>query len=160
MTSACRPGISNALIVPSTTASASTCHTWTRPESVSSRQRECLEHGKRLRHDDQLVAREAVGRQAAQRAQRKHRDLRAEPGRAQQPLRVGQAVDQPGLRHVLHPGPHQRDDLAADEQPEIAVAQRPKRVRDAGSRLTDFRQLPGNGQRRFLPGLYRRSHRL
>jgi hypothetical protein len=41
---------------------------------------------------------------------------------------VRQAVDEPCLRHVLHPGAYQRDSLAGDEQSEIAVPQSPERL--------------------------------
>ena len=123
MISDCRAGISNALMQPSITAKASTCQTCTRPEIVSSREAQGLEHRKRLGHDDQFPARIAVGRQAAQASEGEDGDLRAEPRRAQQQFGVGQPVDQPGLRHVLHPGADQGNDLAGDEEAEVAVPQ-------------------------------------
>jgi len=70
-----------------------------------------------------LFSRSAVGRQSAQRPQREDRDLRAEPGCAEQQLRVCQAVDKPTLGDVLHPGPDERDDLTGDEEAKIAVPQ-------------------------------------
>ena len=42
----------------------------------------------------------------------------AEPERV-----VGQLEDEPGLGDLLHPGPDQRDRLAAEEQPVVAVAE-------------------------------------
>ena len=36
---------------------------------------------------------------------------------------MGQAVDQPGLRRVLHPRAHQRDELAGEEQAVVAMTE-------------------------------------
>ena len=47
----------------------------------------------------------------------------AKPTSAEEQRRVRQAVDQPRLRHLLHPRPDQRDQLAAEEEPEVAVTE-------------------------------------
>jgi hypothetical protein len=41
-----------------------------------------------------------------------------------------EAVDEPGLGYVLHPGTDQRDDLTGSEEAEVAVAQRAKGLLD------------------------------
>ena len=112
------------------------------------RQREGLQHRQGLSDDDHLAAGKAVGRDPAQRSQGEHGDLRAEPCGPEQKLGVGQAVDQPALRHVLHPGADQRDDLAADEQAEIAVPQGAEGVRNAAGR-----KFRGQRQGWILPEL-------
>src|SRR5262249_1359818 len=67
--------------------------------------------------------REAVGREAAQRAQREDCNLRAEPRGPQQEFRMRETVNQPPLRRVLHPGADEGNDLPANEEPEIAMPQ-------------------------------------
>ena len=116
------------------------------------RQGERLQHGQRLCHDDHLAAGKTVGRDPAQRSQGEHGDLGAEPCGPEQKFRVGEAVHQPALRHVLHPGADQRDDLAADEEAEIAVPQGSKGVRNAAGR-----KLRGQRQGWILPELWRRN---
>ena len=64
-----------------------------------------------------------VGHGAAQRGQQKNRDLAREAHHAEQCGRTSEPVDQPGLRHRLHPGSDERNQLAADEEPVIAVAE-------------------------------------
>ena len=51
------------------------------------------------------------------------RDLAGETDQPQQDGRAGQPVDQPRLRHGLHPGADQRDELAAEEELEVPVFQ-------------------------------------
>ena len=154
MTSAWRPGISKALITPSRAGERQHVPDLHAPREGERRQREGLQHGQGLGHDDQLAAGKAVGRDPAQRSQGEHGDLRAEPCGAEQKFRMGQAIHQPALRHVLHPGADQRDDLAADEEAEIAVPQGAKRVwKPAG------RKFRGQRQAGSSPNCYRRrSH--
>jgi hypothetical protein len=85
-------------------------------------QAESLQQRERLRNDHELPPRVAVGSEAAQAAEREDRDLRAEPGGAEQQFRMRQPVDEPRLRHILHPGADERDGLAADKEPEVPVA--------------------------------------
>ena len=50
-------------------------------------------------------------------------NLSRESDYAEQECRTRHAIDEPGLRDVLHPGADQRDELAAEEELEIAMAQ-------------------------------------
>src|SRR5437899_3453157 len=50
--------------------------------------------------------------------------------------RVRQLEHEPGLADALHPGADQRDELAGDEQPEVAVGEGPEAPGDAGHRCT------------------------
>jgi CRISPR/Cas system endoribonuclease Cas6 (RAMP superfamily) len=85
------------------------------------RQRESQQHGGRLGGDDQAVAAVAVGHDASRGRQQEHRNLGSKPGRAQQHRRSREPVNQPRLRHILHPGADEGDELAGKEEPEIAV---------------------------------------
>ena len=53
----------------------------------------------------------------------KDRDLARETDCTQKERRFCDAIDEPRLRHTLHPGAGQGDDLSAKEKLEIAVAQ-------------------------------------
>src|SRR5262249_59078973 len=50
--------------------------------------------------------------------------------------RVRQLEHEPGLADTLHPGADQRDELAGDEQPEVAVGEGPEGPGDAGHQCT------------------------
>ena len=69
----------------------------------------------------------AIGRDPAQWGKKKYRDLTGKSHRPQQQRRTRQPIDQPRLRHALHPGADQRDQLAAEEELEVAMTQRPPR---------------------------------
>ena len=135
MISDCRAGISNALIQPNITAKAITCHTCTRPEMRQQGEPERLQERKRLGQGDQFPARIAVGGEPAKAAQGEHRDLRAEPCRAQQQLGMRKPVNQPGLGDILHPGADEGNGLAGNEQPEIPVPQRAEGLPEAGAEV-------------------------
>ena len=89
---------------------------------------ERLEHRQCLGDDDEISTGVSIRRQSAEGSEGKDRDLAAEPGCAEQQLRVCQTVDEPALGDGLHPGADQGDDLAADEEAEIAVAEGAERV--------------------------------
>ena len=123
MTSAWRPGISKALMMPSNPASVSTCQTWMRPESVrAASTKACSIDSVWVTMTTFWREKRSAG-QAAERAEGEDGDLGAEPGGAEQQFGVGEAVDQPALGHILHPGADQGDDLPGEEEAEIAVAQ-------------------------------------
>ena len=67
----------------------------------------------RRHHDAVPVARSATVPPTGQPGSR---DLRREPDGAEQRGRSGEPVDQPGLRHRLHPGADERDQLSRDEE--------------------------------------------
>ena len=54
--------------------------------------------------------------------------------------RMRQAVDEPGLRRVLHPRAHQRDELAGEEQAVVAMAKDLEQARAA--RMRRARRVP------------------
>jgi hypothetical protein len=69
---------------------------------------------------------------APERGEEEDRKLAGKADTAQQQWRVRQAVDQPGLGHGLHPCADERDQLSAEEQLEIAVAQGAQGGRPSG----------------------------
>ena len=91
-------------------------------------------HGQRARHGaarhcrglDRLLDRGAAGGQAHQRHRLDSLDHHHRCGsdrrhRAEQKLRVSDLVDIPAHRSLLHPGADERDELAPEEQPIIAM---------------------------------------
>jgi len=84
------------------------------------------QHGGRLGLEQDAAAVEAVGHQASQRDDQEDGNLRGKADHPQLHRRAGQAVDQPGLRHGLHPGADQRDHLPRGEKAEVPVAQGPE----------------------------------
>ena len=67
------------------------------------RQNEGQQHRRHLRGDHDVAAVDAIGGDPAQRRKQKHGNLAGESHRPQQQSRTGQPVDQPRLRHALHP---------------------------------------------------------
>lgn len=55
-------------------------------------------------------------------------------GQAQKKRRSRQTIDEPGLRHRLHPGADQRNDLPDEEEPIVAVLKGSEHHRQAGLR--------------------------
>jgi len=64
----------------------------------------------------------------AERSEEQRRDLSREADEAEEQRGVREPVDEPRLRDLLHPGPDQRDELAGEEEPEVAVPERAERV--------------------------------
>src|ERR1700691_1603176 len=92
----------------------------------------CENHRRDLRADDDAMAIPAVCRHAANGSEQEHGYLPRETYDAQKERRSRQAINQPGLRNVLHPGADKRDQLSAEEKLEVAMPQRSDHV--AGSR--------------------------
>ncbi len=100
-----------------------------------------------LGHDERLTLGQGVGDDAAEEAEDEHRQELAGGHDAQRERVVGQRQHQPALGDRLHPGADQRDQLAGEEEPEVAVCERrsdaarharpSRRGRDA--------QVPGGG---------------
>ena len=102
-------------------------------------QRAGQQHGSDLGSDHDAMAAVPVGHQAAHGREQKHGNLAGEIDRTQQRRRPGEPVHQPGLRHGLHPGADQRNDLPREEQPEVAMAQRADSGAQSGSGYFVFR---------------------
>ena len=86
-------------------------------------QRERLHHHRRLGQQDDPPLREAVAHGAADGRQDEDG---GELQRGHQPeldRRSRQLEDEPRLAHALHPGPDQRDELSAPEEPEVSVSE-------------------------------------
>src|SRR5271156_3123255 len=66
---------------------------------------------------------------------------------AKQERRSREAIDEPGLRDVLHPGADQRDHLAAEEKLKVAMAERTSHIAEA-------RAFDSCGRRGFLRFLF------
>src|SRR5690349_22490357 len=71
----------------------------------------------------------AIGDGAAQGRKDEHRNPVGEPNDAQQQWGTGETIHQPALRHSLHPGSDQGDDLTAGEQPVVPVPKRTEHPR-------------------------------
>jgi hypothetical protein len=75
---------------------------------------------------------DSVSGGASKRREQKNRDLACEADRTQKKRRLRNAIDQPRLRHTLHPSAGQGDDLSAKEELEVAVVQGAQRDFPAG----------------------------
>jgi len=78
--------------------------------------------------EEQCAARAAVGNHARPERERQHwRELR-ERQEPEHERRAREPVHEPALRHRLHPGADERDELAAEEEPEVAMPERAEAV--------------------------------
>jgi hypothetical protein len=89
-----------------------------------------LQHGDRLRDDEQAMAIQAVDDDAGKRAEHERRKLAREADDAEQKGRAGQAVDEPVRRRRGDPRSHERHHLATEEEPVVAVGERAQHERD------------------------------
>ena len=80
-------------------------------------------HHHRLHDEDRLAFRQCVREDAAEQPEDHHRDELGGGDHAEPQRIVGELENQPGLGNLLHPGPDQRDELAAEEQLVVAVAE-------------------------------------
>ena len=87
-----------------------------------SRQRGGDDHLGRLRPDEQPSCLDAVGHPARDEAEDREGKEAAEGERADGEGGVGELQDEPGKRDVLHPRSRDRDDLAGEEEPVVAVS--------------------------------------
>ena len=96
-------------------------------------QREGQNHRGYLRADDDFVAIPTIGGETAERSEKKNGNASDETDGAEQERGAGEAVYQPGFGDGLHPGADQGDHLAAEEQLEIAMAERANRFAKTGT---------------------------
>ncbi len=94
-------------------------------------QSERLQHRHDLRGDQQPATVPAIDEDAGERTEHERGKLSGEADDAEQPRRAGQTVDQPAGGGGRDPGSSERDNLTAEEQPVVAVAQRSQHERDA-----------------------------
>ena len=85
---------------------------------------ECQESEQRLRHQQHAAARQAIGDHARDGRQAEDRQVARDRHLAEVERAALEAVDQPALRHALHPVPDERDALPHHEKAEVAVAER------------------------------------
>ena len=83
-----------------------------------------LDHGEGLGPDQHLALVEPVYPHAGEGRQQKGGNLPGKADRAQQQGRAGEPVDQPAGGDARHPRADERDALAAEEEAEVAMAQR------------------------------------
>jgi hypothetical protein len=82
------------------------------------------DHHHDLDREQRLPLGEHVGEDPGEQAEDHHRqELRGGDHAQPQRIAVGDRQHQPGLRDLLHPRPDQRDGLATEEEPVIAVAE-------------------------------------
>jgi hypothetical protein len=118
------------------------------PGECEAGQHEGEEHRGRLRGQQNRVPPARVRDGPAKRREQEDGDLAGKPDESQEHGGPGEAVHQPGLCDGLHPRTGQRDQLAAEEQLVIAMAQRAERLRAARGRhlvVTDQERSPTEG---------------
>ena len=74
--------------------------------------------------DHHTMAVVTVGNDAAERGGQEHGNLAGEAHRPQQKRRSGDPVHEPGLGNTLHPRTDKRNELAGEEELEIAMLER------------------------------------
>ena len=89
-------------------------------------QHEREHHRRRLRDDEDAMAAPAIRERSAERGDEEDRDLAGEADDPEEQRRAREPVDEPRLRHRLHPRADERDQLTAQEELVVAVAQRSK----------------------------------
>jgi hypothetical protein len=67
-----------------------------------------------------------ISKNTADGREQKNRKLSSEGNKAEQDGRAGQAIDKPRLRHRLHPGAGERNELPAEEEPIISILECPE----------------------------------
>jgi len=88
-------------------------------------------HGGGLRADNHAMAIPTVGRHAAYWREQEYGYLSGEADYAEKQRGARKAINQPGLRDILHPGADERDELSAEEKLEVAMAKRAHHVTSA-----------------------------
>ena len=121
------------------------CQIWTVSGKRERGQREGQQHGSGLGGDDDAL-RGCSGRPRCRPTgdSRKIGIWLAKPTAPSSTDEPGEAVDQPRLGNVLHPGADQGDELAAEEELKIAVSQRAQggRKRHCAARPTRLPAAP------------------
>ncbi len=92
------------------------------------------QHRRRLRRDHQPARVDAVGHDAGKQPEHREGEEAAEGERADGEWRTRELDHEPRERHVLHPAPGDRDDLACEEEPVVAVAPKATKRPCAGDR--------------------------
>ena len=87
------------------------------------RQNERQQHRRNLRANHHMLAVDAIGDNAADRRDQEDGNLAGKAHCPQLQSRSRQPVDQPRLGDGLHPGADQRDQLSAEKELEVAMAQ-------------------------------------
>ena len=77
-----------------------------------------------LRDENLILARVAIGGAAGDGREQKYRNRLNTAHQTQLQRRVGQLVEQPAARHLIHPGGERREDLAEPDQTVFAIMQR------------------------------------
>jgi hypothetical protein len=80
-----------------------------------------LAHEGRLRSDEDAALGEAVRDGAGHEGEAEHGRRLERADEPQPERRVGELEDQPGLRHTLHPGADERDELAREEEAKVPM---------------------------------------
>ena len=81
------------------------------------------DHHHGLHDEDRLALRQRIREDAAEQPEDQHGDELRGSDHAEPEHVVGELEDEPGLGNLLHPRPDQRDELAAEEQLVVAVAE-------------------------------------
>ena len=147
-----RPGMSNAFTSPWTTLSPMIERDRDPPRQGQRGQREGLQHRHGLRRDEQPVAVPPIDVDAGERADEERGELPREADDAEEEGRSGQAIDEPARRRRGDPRAGQRDDLSAEEQPVVPIAERPQHEPQAAGAAAR-RLLPAHGSGNRLDAL-------
>ena len=93
---------------------------------------EGLDAGEDLSPDEELAAIRALDKDTGERGEEEGHDLAGEADDAKHERGVGETPDEPAGGEAGHPGAHEGDALAGEEELEVAVTQGPPDVRDGG----------------------------
>ena len=97
-------------------------------EERDHRERRRLQHQQRLRQEQRAPPVDAIHHHAGERAEEQHPGIAGERDDAQQERGAGEPPREPAHRDLLRPGPDQREPLADEEQPVVAVPERAERA--------------------------------
>ena len=92
-----------------------------------SRQDKRQQHRGNLRADDHPLPVKTIGNDASNGCKQENRNLAGKTHSPKLQTRPGQPVDEPRLRHGLHPRADQGDQLSTEEKLEVTVPKRPSR---------------------------------
>ncbi len=113
------------------------------PADRQHRQDERLHHRARLRDDEQPMAVPPIDVEAGHRPEHERGKAPGEPDDAEQHGRPRQPVDEPARRRRRDPGADERQDLPGEEQPIVAIPQRPQHERDGARGPAAAPGIPG-----------------
>jgi hypothetical protein len=109
------------------------CQTAIEPDHVRPRARR-LQQQERLRDAERGATANVIGEHAGERSERDDAEAAAKRRRRRAATPSREPIGEPTHRHLLQPGADDGESLADEEEPEIAMPQRAKRLADSHGR--------------------------